>query len=118
MLTRKLKALWRGEIPLVKAFWLYFMGGFILIWVTSLLFVQYAIYFPLQANTDVIKITLLLSVIIWIPYQIVAIVGVWMSSNCYTGSKVLKILAKAYVILAIMHMKQNVFTLLAMLTLF
>lgn len=119
MLTGKLKALWHGEIPLVKAFWLYYVGVIVLLYIFLRLFYnQWIITVALHVNLAILKIPPLLLLLFGFPYQIVALVGLWKSSNRYMGNKLWKILIKIYVVFVVINIPNGISTLLGMFNLF
>ena len=75
----ELRRLWRGEMPLERAFWIYaVLVGIAVNMVTSALFVGLiATERPLAA--------LIFGYGVSIPYNIVAIVGVWRAADRYPG---------------------------------
>jgi hypothetical protein len=92
-MTERLKALWRGDIPLGQAFW------------------EYAIAYGTSANIaatmaavaavaaglpDVVSVGLFL---IPVPYILIAVVGVIRSAKSYQGPGMLAVLARAAVII-------------------
>jgi len=73
--------LWRGDVPLGEAFWRYaVIIGFIVNVTSTLLFMG------LIAN-DYPTLALLAGYGLSIPYNILAVVGVWRSSERYEGAK-------------------------------
>jgi hypothetical protein len=77
----RMKALWRGELPLETAFW------------------HYAIYYGLIINLVATTVSIVLLLIdasialvvavhlVPLPYSVVAAVGVWRSAHRYGGSR-------------------------------
>jgi hypothetical protein len=74
-----MKALWKGHLPLARAFW------------------EYAVFYVALANlcatvtafaaiaTDLPAALAVMIFLLPVPYIIVAIIGVWRSADAYTG---------------------------------
>jgi hypothetical protein len=76
---RTVKALWRGELPLARAFWEY-----------AVVYVALANLFATGAALSVLAAGLpaLLAAVLYllpVPYIVIAVVGVWRSADAYKG---------------------------------
>lgn len=86
---KKLQALWRGDLPLADAFWTWtLIGGLFVNITTSLLFLT-------MITLDRTVAALLLGYGLSIPYNIIAVVGVWRSAARYEGANLHTDLARA-----------------------
>lgn len=75
----KLRSLWRGETPLGEAFWTWtVVTGLIVNVTTSVLFLT-------MIMLDRPLIALVFGYAVSIPYNIIAVVGVWRSAAHYEG---------------------------------
>jgi hypothetical protein len=75
----KLRALWSGELPLGEAFWTFAIGiGLLVNLITSVLLLT-------LISLDRPWAALLVGYAVPIPYNIVALVGVWRSAARYQG---------------------------------
>lgn len=76
-----LKQLWRGEVPLPKAFWTWaVLGGLLVNGVTTGLFLALVTSgLPLSA--------LVVGYVLSVPYNLVAVVGVWRAADRYAGDR-------------------------------
>jgi len=75
----KLRALWSGELPLGEAFWTFAIGiGLLVNLITSVLLLT-------LISLDYAWAALLVGYAVPIPYNIVALVGVWRSAARYQG---------------------------------
>ncbi|MPY71696.1 MAG: hypothetical protein GEU92_16605 [Alphaproteobacteria bacterium] len=73
--------LWRGELPLGEAFWTYaVIGGIAVNAVTSLLFV-------VLVSADRLVAALLVGYALSVPYNVLAIVGVWRAAERDEGPR-------------------------------
>jgi len=85
---RLIKRLWAGELPLAQAFWNYaVVYGFLLNLVTHVVFLVLLL-------NDAHAILVALLVALPIPYNLLAIVGVWRSAARYAGPETWAILAR------------------------
>jgi hypothetical protein len=76
---RKLHALWSGELPLGEAFWTYAIGiGLLVNLATSGLFLTLIMF-------DRPFAALFVGYVLSVPYNVVALVGVWRSAARYQG---------------------------------
>jgi hypothetical protein len=76
---RKLRALWSGELPLGEAFWTFAIGiGLLVNLTTSALFLA---LITIERPWAALFVGYALSV----PYNVVALVGVWRSAARYEG---------------------------------
>lgn len=117
MLMEKLKILWRGEIPLVKTFWLYCMGVYLAFDFFFLLFLYKWAMYSLLIRGDLTPLFILVSIILFIysPYIVVVLVGIWRSSGRYEGSVVWGILAKLFSIFIVLRLCKNILAILGVL---
>ncbi|WP_366655674.1 hypothetical protein [Fodinicurvata sp. EGI_FJ10296] len=75
----KLSALWRGDLPLNEAFWTWAIAiGLIVNVITTMLFLA-------MIMLDQPWGALLLGYVLSVPYNILAVVGVWRSAARYQG---------------------------------
>jgi hypothetical protein len=85
---RKLRALWAGELPLGEAFWTFAIGiGLLVYLITGALFLA---LLTIERPWAALFVGHALS----LPYNIVALVGVWRSANRYQGAAFLADLAR------------------------
>ena len=114
----KIKDIWRGDIPLRKTFWVYFVlvNGFIGaiyhyrgfhhidqgFYPTHKAIRELAFYYLSNQNTVFWGIAALLFGIIFVIYQIFIVVSIWRSANNYQGPSVWATLAKAGVIFGVL----------------
>ena len=74
--------LWRGELPLGEAFWTYAVGVALAVnLITSLLFL-------VLISWDRPVAALFVGYALSVPYNIVALVGVWRSAARYEGARI------------------------------
>lgn len=114
----KLKALWRGEIPLVKAYWLYGVASIAILGLFSFC-IDLACDLPLIDDLTLLPLVIM---IIALPlfsfasylYMVAVWVGVWRSSNRYTGNKTWAGLAKLAVILSAIRTLKDLLGILGM----
>jgi hypothetical protein len=83
-----LRQLWRGELPLSEAFWTWAVVGGIAVNLTT------TVLFVILLSADQPLAALLAGHAISIPYNIVAVVGVWQSAARYKGNQGLASLAR------------------------
>ena len=80
---RKLRALWSGELPLGEAFWTWAIGiGLLVNLSTSAAFLALITF-------DRPWSALFVGYALSVPYNVVAVVGVWRSADRYDGSPAL-----------------------------
>lgn len=80
--------LWRGELPLAKAFWGWAVVGAVVVnGVTTGLFIALLSY-------DLPVLALLVGYGLSVPYNIVALVGVWRAADRHPGQRVLAEIAR------------------------
>ena len=97
------KKLWKGEMPLWKAFWLYGVVVSVLLYVGTLLAlgaILLLLFFFIFSQTVPFNVTLLLTIAL-LPsgaYQVLSSVGIWRSSDKYDGSPVYSLMARATVL--------------------
>ena len=78
---RKLRALWAGELPLSEAFWTYAVAiGLSVNVVSSLLFLA-------LISADRPLAALFVGYVCSVPYNVVAVVGVWRSAARHEGDR-------------------------------
>jgi len=71
--------LWRGDLPLDVAFWNWaVIGGLLVNMMTSVVF------FVLIRSGEAV-LAVVVGYAMSVPYNILAIVGVWRAAGCYTG---------------------------------
>lgn len=100
-LMRRLKSLWRGELPLAEAFWTWAVTIGLAVNMSAIILLLTLI------TLDVPETFFLACTALSLPYNIVAVVGVWRAANHYPGPGSYADLARA-----------ASFTLLALLSLF
>jgi len=76
---RKLRSLWRGELPLGEAFWTWAMGVGLLVNLSS------SLLFLVLMTADRPWMALVVGYVLVVPYNVLAVVGVWRSSAHYQG---------------------------------
>ncbi len=76
---KKLRSLWQGELPLGEAFWTWALGVGLLVNVTT------TALFLAMITADRPWAALLLGYALSVPYNVVAVVGVWRSAGHYLG---------------------------------
>ncbi len=80
-MTKFVKHLWAGHLPLGQAFWQYAVGyGLLLNLITTLAFLA---LMAREANTALI----VLSFASPVPYNVLMVVAVWRSADRYSGPK-------------------------------
>jgi hypothetical protein len=78
----RLRALWSGDLPLGEAFWTYAVGvGLAVNLITSLLFL-------VLISWDRPLAALFVGYALSVPYNVVALVGVWRSAARYEGARI------------------------------
>jgi hypothetical protein len=78
----RLRALWSGDLPLGEAFWTYAVGvALALNLITSLLFL-------VLISWDRPLAALFVGYALSVPYNVVALVGVWRSAARYEGARI------------------------------
>jgi hypothetical protein len=93
---RKLRALWAGELPLGEAVWTYAIGiGLLVNLTTSGLFLALIMY-------DRPFAALFVGYVLSVPYNVVALVGVWRSAARYEGRAGLADLARIVTVVAML----------------
>jgi hypothetical protein len=91
---RKLRALWSGELPLGEAFWTWAIGIALLVnLTTSLLFLA-------LITVDRPWAALFVGYVLSVPYNVVALVGVWRSADRYEGARMHADLARIVTLVA------------------
>lgn len=76
---QKLKSLWRGDIELSDAFWTWVVLGGLLVNVTT------SILFLVLITLDLPWLALAVGYGLSVPYNVVALVGVWRAAARYQG---------------------------------
>ena len=84
-----LKALWRGELPLATAFWVYVCGYGLFI---ELVFTALSLILYLNFEAPAAALA---AHLVPLPYAFAAIVGTWRSADRYQGHPLVAWLAKA-----------------------
>ncbi|MFQ5775969.1 MAG: hypothetical protein ACE5GS_15720 [Kiloniellaceae bacterium] len=92
-MTRLVKQLWAGEIPLGKAFWQYAIGYALLINLATHL----AFLALLERDADTLLVVLAFAAPV--PYNIFVAVAVWRSADRYPGRKTWAELARVGTVL-------------------
>ena len=93
---RKLRALWFGDLPLGEAFWTFAIGiGLLVNLTTSGLFLVLIMY-------DRPFAALFVGYVLSVPYNVVALVGVWRSAARYEGRAGLADLARIVTVVAML----------------
>jgi hypothetical protein len=93
---RKLRALWSGELPLGEAFWTYAIGiGLLVNLTTSGLFLA-------LITLDRPWAALFVGYVLSVPYNVVALVGVWRSAARYEGGALHAALARVVTLVAML----------------
>jgi hypothetical protein len=81
--VQSLQRLWAGDLPLGQAFWTWAVAGGLAVNVTTSL-----LFLALVAN-DRLVLAFLVGYACSIPYNVVALVGVWRSADRYAGNPAL-----------------------------
>ena len=92
---RKLRALWSGELPLGEAFWTFAIG------IAVVLNLSTTVLFMALATLDRPWPELLGAYLLSVPYNIVALVGVWRSAARYQGRPLHAALARIVALVAL-----------------
>ena len=93
---RKLRALWFGDLPLGEAFWTFAIGiGLLVNLVTCGLFLTLITF-------DRPWAALFVGYVLSVPYNVVALVGVWRSAARYEGHAGLADLARIVTVVAML----------------
>jgi hypothetical protein len=93
---RKLRALWSGDLPLGEAFWTFAIGiGLLVNLVTSGLFLTLITF-------DRPWAALFVGYVLSVPYNVVALVGVWRSAARYEGPAGLADVARIVTVVAML----------------
>ena len=75
------RRLWRGDLPLGRAFWTYaVLGGLVVNMTTSALFLVLAVNHRMIA-------ALIAGYALSVPYNLIVLVGVWRSAGRYQGER-------------------------------
>lgn len=91
---RKLRALWAGELPLGEAFWTFAIGiGLLVNLASSALFLA-------LITVDRPWSALFVGYVLSVPYNVVALVGVWRSAARYEGERLHADLARIVTLVA------------------
>ena len=92
----RLRALWHGDLPLGEAFWTYAVGiGLALNLITTLLFL-------VLLSWDRPVAALFVGHALAVPYNLVALVGVWRSAARYEGRAGVADLARIVTVVAML----------------
>lgn len=83
-----MKALWRGELPLARAFWVFA----VLYLALANVFATGAAFAALAADLHIVPVIVIF--LMPLPYAIVAIVGVWRSADAYRGASHWAVMAR------------------------
>lgn len=90
--------LWRGDYPLWQAFWMCYVLAFFAFGVTSM-----GIAYGLERVTGWVFFYVPFS-IIWAVYSVIAFVGIWRSTQKYTGHRAWSIGARLVVVLGVLQL--------------
>jgi hypothetical protein len=93
---KKLRALWSGELPLGEAFWTFAIGIALLVNLTT------SALFLALITFDRPWAALIVGHVLSVPYNVVALVGVWRSANRYQGAAALANLARIVTVVALL----------------
>jgi hypothetical protein len=91
---RKLRALWSGALPLGEAFWTWAIGIALLVNLTT------SILFLALITVDRPWAALFVGYVLSVPYNVVALVGVWRSAARYEGERIHADLARIVTLVA------------------
>lgn len=81
MMPGALKKLWRGEVALAKAFWTWaVLGGLLVNGATTLLFLALTV-------RDLPILALIVGYVLSVPYNLLAMVGVWRAADRHSGDR-------------------------------
>jgi hypothetical protein len=96
--------LWRGEIALSRAFWIFgvlvpiilVIVAIVLSWAVMILLLFFAFSGPgaPEGLSDGVVVVLVAMAVLTLAYQVVACVGVWRSAERYSGKPIYSILAR------------------------
>jgi hypothetical protein len=75
----KLRSIWRGDLPLREAFWTWVIGVGLLVNLSS------SVLFLALMTADRPWAALVVGYVLSVPYNILAVVGVWRSAARYEG---------------------------------
>ena len=95
------RALWRGEVSLAAAFWLFgvigvsLVGGLVVAWMSY----QHRVF--LETQFGLLFASCFLGFLVL--YAVLVAVAIWRSSNKYRGLKRLAVLAKIWAILMVLR---------------
>jgi hypothetical protein len=81
--VQSLQRLWAGDLPLGQAFWTWAVGGGLAVNVTT------SLLFLALVASDRLVLAFIIGYGCSIPYNIVALVGVWRSADRYQGDPAL-----------------------------
>lgn len=100
LLMRKLKFLWRGELPLGEAFWTWAVTIGLAVNMSSVMLLLTLI------TLNAPEVFFLVCTALSLPYNILAIVGVWRAANHYSGPDLHADLARAasFMLLALLSL--------------
>jgi hypothetical protein len=107
-----LRRLWRGEIPLRRAFWIFAVlisiGLNLTKRVLSMVALGVLVLFAFSPSPDAAMkgawFGITVMILLVYAYQLIACVGVWRSAGQYPGNRVYAILAKVAVVLFVAYM--------------
>lgn len=94
-LKKRLFALWHGDIPLVKTYWLYGLFTSVVVTVLNVLIIEPA---RSSMDTNVALGTFIVLFLALICYSVVIYVGIWRAAGKYEGRRLWGFLAKASVV--------------------
>ncbi|MHB8743850.1 MAG: zinc finger Ran-binding domain-containing protein [Sulfuricaulis sp.] len=96
-----IKRLWRGEVSLIHAFWLYGVIGILLLAAVSGFLWKRVLLFGDVGVTGMLFLTLLL-IIINVAYLVIVAIGIWRSALQYSGRRAWSYLARGVIVLVIL----------------
>lgn len=76
---KKLRALWFGKLPLAEAFWTWVVTVGLLVNITS------SLSFLALISADLPWAAIFTGYVMSVPYNVLAMVGLWRSAAAYTG---------------------------------
>jgi len=88
-----------GEVPLPKAFWGYFVGGYVGIYLCLSALAEFG--FRTQSRFIFLILSNVFPSFLFMAYCVLAAVGTWQSANRYKGSRIWAFVAKIFVILSL-----------------
>lgn len=90
-----LRRLWAGEMPLGRAFWIYAVAGGLAVNLTT------SVLFLVLISADRPALALIAGYALPVPYNLVALVGVWRAADRYRGERMHADLARVVTLVVI-----------------